>query len=272
MKFTRLFLFAAVLLLAVSTVSFASDPAAILLDQTVQRISAVFANLDKTLSETAKKLGKAPDPRIDMRAEIRSLCADKPYAIDCSFLNAQGVIQLVEPQQFRKFEGTSLASQAVTAHIINTKKPVLTDLFTGVEDRQAVVASYPVFNKNKEYVGSTGVFFTPEVLIQKAIEGLPLGKGVQIDVLQRDGTSVFALDPAQRRKNILRDPEYSGFSELRDLGARIVKEPEGTGRYRYLIPGGQQVARKRALWKTVTLYDNFWRVVVTQEETAEQKR
>jgi len=50
-----------------------------------------------------------------------------------------------------------------------------------------------------------------------------------------------------------------------------VSKEEGSGTYQYIRPGTQKVVRKRAIWKTVSLYDGFWRVVVTTEEEKQSK-
>ncbi len=250
----------------VSATSFGADPATATLDEAVKRISAVLKEVDKGLSGAAGRIGKGLDAHSDMRGTVQSLCAGKPYAIDCSFLNAKGVIEIMEPERYRKHEGSNLSAQSVTAGIMKNKKPVFSELFIGIEETQAALFGYPVFNARNEFVGSVGIYFAPELLVKDALKGLTLGKGIMILVIQGDGTHVFSSDPAQARRNVLKSAEYQGFPELKGLVGYIVSQEEGSGSYRYVKPGTQQVIKKKAHWKTVSLYDGFWRIVVTEPE------
>jgi hypothetical protein len=263
---------AAILILSVmvfcsaSPALFAADPATATLDEAVKRISVVLKEADKSLSGAAGSIGKGLDAQSDLRGTIKGLCAGKAYAVDCAFLNAKGVIEIMEPEKYRKYEGSNLSAQAVIARFMKDKKPVFTELFIGVEETQAALLRYPVFNARNEFIGSVGIYFTPELLIKEALKGFTLGKGLMILAIQGDGTHVFSSDPAQARRNVLKSAEYQGFPELRGLVGYIVSQEEGSGSYRYVKPGTQQVIKKKAHWKTVSLYDGFWRIVVTEPE------
>jgi len=250
----------------VSATSFGADPATATLDEAVKRISAVLKEADKGLSGAAGSIGKGLDAQSDLRGTIKNLCAGKPYAVDCAFLNAKGVIEIMEPEKYRKYEGSNLSAQAVVARFMKDKKPVFSELFIGVEETQAALLRYPVFNARNEFIGSVGIYFTPELLIKEALKGFTLGKGLMILAIQGDGTHVFSSDPAQARRNVLKSAEYQGFPELKGLVGHIVSQEEGSGPYRYVKPGTQQVIKKKAHWKTVSLYDGFWRIVVTETE------
>lgn len=246
------------------TAVFAADPATATLDEAVKRIHAVLKEADKGLSEAAGRIGRGLDAHSDLRGTIRSLCAGRSYAIDCSFLNAKGIIEIMEPEKYRKYEGSDLSAQSVAARFLKEKRPVFTELFIGIEETQAALLRYPVFNAKKEFVGSVGIYFTPELLIKEALKGFALGKGLMVLAIQGDGTHVFSSDPAQARRNVLKSAEYQGFPELKGLVGYIVSQEEGSGSYRYVKPGTQQVIKKKAHWKTVSLYDGFWRIVVTE--------
>jgi hypothetical protein len=46
---------------------------------------------------------------------------------------------------------------------------------------------------------------------------------------------------------------------------RIISEKEGTGTYHYTKPGTEVVVKKSAIWKNISFYDNYWRVVIITE-------
>jgi hypothetical protein len=263
---TMTFILVFIFFFAVTSVSQGADHALDTLNETVKRITILLGDVDRNLQETASRIGNGLDIQTDIRADVRNLCIGKTYAIDCSFVNAKGVIQIVEPEKYRKYEGSNLAAQAVTARILKLHKPLFSDLFVGIEEVQAFLLAYPVFNVKKEFVGSVSIFFSPELLVKKAIEGLTLGKGIVVIVLEANGMNVFSTDPAQVRRSPLKHAEYQGFPELQGLVGMIVSQEEGAGTYQYGRPGTHQVVRKKAVWKTVSLYDGFWRVVIAEEE------
>lgn len=254
------------LVMVTSTVSLAAEPASATLDEAVQRLSEALRNADRALVETARVVGKGLEGGTSMRANVRNLCQGSEYAIDCSFLNAKGIVEIMEPEKYRKFEGSNLAAQAVTAQMLRQRKPIFSELFVGIEEMQAALFAYPVLNTRNEYVGSVNLLFHPDSLARQALKGMKTGKGTIILILQSDGTHVFSSDPAQMRRNVLKSAEYQAFPELKGMVGQIVSKEAGAGSYRYVKPGTQQVVKKRAAWKTVSLYDGFWRVVVTEPE------
>ena len=246
--------------------SFAADPVSTTLDETTGKIGTALKNIDSNISKAATRISKGITPGGEMRAALRELCTGKAYAIDCSFISAKGIMEIVEPEKYRKYEGTSLKNQPVAERMRKTGKPVLSELFAGTEGLQGVVFEYPVFDGKKEFSGSVSLFISPEILIRDTLKSIKLGSGMGITILQPDGTNIYCNDPSQIRLNVLKSTEYKGFHELRELGKRIVGEKEGAGAYRYVKPGTDIVLKKKALWKTVPFYDSYWRIVITSEE------
>jgi hypothetical protein len=244
----------------------AADPANTLLDDVTNRTAATLKKIDADLSRAAKAIGEGLSPGADMRQALRDLCAGKDYSIDCTFINAKGVMEIIEPQKYRKHEGSNLKDQAVASRVRKTRKPVFSELFNSVEGLQGIVFEYPIFNRKNEFAGSVSLFISPERMVQESLKNVKLSAGTGITIVQPDGTNVYVSDPAQNRLNVLKSTEYRGFSELREMGERIVKEKEGTGTYRYVKPGTERVVKKSAVWKTLPFYDSYWRIVITMEK------
>lgn len=244
----------------------AADPAAALLEGVTNRTASVLKKIDSDISKTAKTVGQGISPGTDMRAALHSLCAGKDYSIDCVFINAKGIMEIIEPERYRKYEGSSIRDHAVVRRIHRTRKPVFSELFSTVEGFQGIVFQYPVFNQKKEFAGSVSMLISPERMVRELLKDLKPGAGTGIVILQPDGTNIYTSDPAQTRLNVLKSNEYKGFHELREMGERIVKEKEGTATYRYVKPGTEKVVKKSATWTTLSFYDSYWRIVVTAEK------
>ncbi len=261
----KILILSVMFLCVASTVCFAVGPAETFLDETVRRISSVFKNIDGDISKAARNFGDGTAAGTSMRETVGNLCAGKPYAIDCSFVNAKGIMEIIEPEKYRKYEGSNIKDHPSMIRLRKTKKPVFSEIFTAVEGFQGVVFEYPVFDRKKEFTGSVHLLVSPEVLVQEALKGITSGSGLGLVVLQPDGTNIYCTDPGQTRLNVLKSTEYKGFHELRELGKRIVSEKEGSGTYRYVQPGTGRVLKKMAIWKTVPFYDSYWRILVNTE-------
>jgi len=255
----------AVLVTFFSLACLAADPAKAVLDEVTNRTASVLGKIDSDLSRAAKAIGEGLAPGADMRKAVHDLCAGKGYSIDCAFINAKGIMEIVEPEKYRKHEGSNLGDQAIVNRIHKTRKPLFSELFTAVEGLQGIAFHYPVFNRKKEFAGSVSLLISPDVMVRECLKDMKLGTGTGIVILQPDGTNIYTSDPSQIRLNVLKSTEYKGFHELREMGTRIVKEKEGTAIYRYVKPGSEKVVKKSAVWKTLPFYDSYWRVVITTE-------
>lgn len=248
-----------------SAVCLAADHEKTLLDEVTNRTAAALKKIDADLSKTAKAVGEGLSRGTDMRRALHDLCSGKGYSIDCAFISLKGVMEIIEPEKYRKHEGANIKDHAVVVRVHKTRKPAFSELFTSVEGFQSVAVQYPVFNQKKEFAGSVSLLISPENMVQEALKGLKPGPGTGIVILQPDGTNVYTSDPSQTRLNVLKSTEYKGFHELREMGERIVNEKEGTATYRYVKPGTEKVVKKSAAWKTLPFYDSYWRIVITTE-------
>lgn len=259
------FILSAFFLLSASTICFAAAPAEAFLDDTARRISSLLKNIDSDISKAAGSFDKGGAAGTGMREAVRDLCAGKAYAIDCSFVNAKGAMEIIEPEKYRRYEGTNIKDTPAMVRFYKKKSPLFSELFTSIEKYQGIVFVYPVFSKKSGFVGSVHLLVSPELVVGEALKGSRPEKGLGINVLQPDGTNIYCSDPGQIRLNVLKSTEYKGFHELRELGKRIVSEKEGSGTYRYIQPGTEKVLKKTAFWKTVPFYDSYWRVVINTE-------
>lgn len=246
-------------------ITIGAPPSPALLDEITQKIDAGLKSIDKDIAKTAETIGYYVAHTPSKRRALRELCAGKEYAVDCVFINTAGVMELVEPEKHRKSEGTNIKSQELVAKIQTTKKPVFSQLFPAAEGLQGIVFEYPVFDRKKTFAGSVSLFIMPEIFVAKILKDTRLPAGTGITIVEPDGRNVYSTEPEQTRLSVLTSPQYKGFNELHEMVRRVLNEKEGTGTYHYTKPGTEVIVRKDATWKTVILWDSFWRVVVTSE-------
>ena len=81
-------------------------------------------------------------------------------------------METVEPERYRKYEGTNIGDQELVRRINKDQKPVFSQTFTSAEGLQGIVFEYPVFDARKKFAGFVSLFVMPEVLIREAIKDL----------------------------------------------------------------------------------------------------
>lgn len=236
-----------------------------LINDAVSGIERSLKAIDADLSKTARTIEKDVNEPAGKRQALRDLCAGRAYAVDCVFINARGIMETIEPQRYRKHEGKNIGGHELVRRMHKDQKPVFSQLFVSAEGLQGIVFQYPVFDKKKKFAGSVSLLVMPEVLIREAVKDVKLETGTGITVLEPSGTNVFSTEPEQIRLNVLTSPEYKGFTQLHDMVKRIIAEKEGTGAYHYMKPGTDIVVKKSAVWKNISFYDSYWRIVVTTE-------
>jgi|GEM_PF-617296 SagB-type dehydrogenase family enzyme len=226
-------------------------------------ISLAFASIDRSLTDAVTKLSITGTEGEEARKVLGQLCMAHPYAVDCAIVSSEGRMTMVEPQEYRKFEGSDISKQEQVATLRKTKKPVLSDTFRSVEGLAAVDIEYPLFSRENKFIGSVSMLIKPEVFLG-SIMGAPT-KGLPGDtfVMQRDGYILYDTGKEQIGKNTFDSPLYKSFPQLLALGKRMTAERSGSGSYEFLEPGLKGPVKKLAHWVTVGLYGGEWRLVVT---------
>ena len=221
-------------------------------------VQAELDKLDADLADAALKLKSTGLSGDGARQILSGLCAKYPYLVDCSAVDAAGRVVTMAPDAYRRYEGSDLGTQDV-------KAPVLSPYLSAVEGVMAVSLMRPVVDEKGQQIGIIDALFTPGAMLSGVVAPALKGTGLAMNVLQTDGMTIYDLPQNDTGKNLLKDAEYKEYKELVALGSRFVAEASGTGTYTY--PGHQtaELARKLAVWSSVSLHGTAWRLIAVQE-------
>jgi hypothetical protein len=229
-------------------------------------VAAVLKGIGGDIRAAADEAGKlGAGKEAEVRALLRGLLSNRPYAIDATFIDAKGVMRIIEPKAYGKYEGSDISKQEAVILMRKTKKPRMGKLFDSVEGIKSVDIECPVFGSGKKFLGSLSILINQAELVRGVAAPVERERGVNCWVMQRDGVIVYETDPAQLGLNTFRDPLYRDYPELIALGKRMVKERTGTGTYTFLLHGGAKAVEKKAAWKTIDFMNNRWIVVAYRE-------
>ena len=227
----------------------------------------ILNGLGNTVSFAARETGKLG---VNNEAEIRKLLlknynVGRPHVIDSTFIDSKGIMKIIEPDKYRRYEGSDISKQEVIIKMLETKKPRMGNVFLSVEGIKSVDIEHPVFSKRKQFLGSVSMLVKPDEMIRYVAAPIEKDLGVKCWVMQKDGLILYETDKTQIGLNIFTDPLYKGYPELIVLGKRMIKEKEGKGFYTFQIRGTKNVVKKQAVWKTIHFFNNDWIVVVYKE-------
>ena len=228
-----------------------------------KEITLRLGKLDAALAVAAEGLSETGLQSPEARKILDELCRSTPYSVDCAAVDSAGRMVFVEPEEYRRFEGTDISTQEQVIRLRESKKPVFSRVIPTVEGFDAVDIEHPVFSPAGEFAGSVSLLFRPESLLSGV--AAPLVQGLPVDVwaMQKDGRILYDPDEEEVGRMLFDDPIYTPFPGLLSLGREIAKERSGSGSYEFLGRGLKKPARKEAYWTTVGLYDTEWRLVAT---------
>jgi basic membrane protein A len=226
-------------------------------------VATVLQSLDSDLQLNAEELSGRDLKGDYARDLLQQLYRAHPYIIDCETVSSKGVMVAVEPPGHRKSEGADISRQTHMVKLFKTKKPVLSGSFRSVEGPEAVVIHQPIFSANRRFTGSIAALFAPEYLLASIIGPVASNLPVDIFLMQTDGLTIYDVDAQQIGRNVFRDRQYKRYPGLVALARKVAATPEGTGSYRFPLPGAAKAVEKVAYWRTVTLHGRAWRLVIS---------
>ena len=228
-------------------------------------IMGLLKGIDMTLTKSATMIGKLGPSSLEISKVLKDCRLGRFYVIDSTFVDDKGVMKFIEPDIYKKLEGTDISSQDVVKEILKTKQPVMSNIIDSVEGIKSVVFEVPVFSPKKEFLGFLSILTRIEEMIKFAAVQVEAGRGVKTWVMQKDGLIIYETDHSQIGLNLFTDPLYKDYPELIDLGKKMINEASGQGAYTFLINGTQKVVRKEAAWRTLNFYGKDWIVVAYQQ-------
>ncbi len=227
-----------------------------------ERLNNLFSDFDQKLSRAAQDLTTAGGSSSAARQVLVQLCGSVAHSIDCSWVDREGKLAVVEPAQYSEHEGTDISQQEQVVKIMETKRPVLSGVFKSVEGIEAIDLEYPLFSMQKEFLGSVSLLVDHKALFDILL-GEPV-KGWRDDllILQSDGTVVYSNNPSYVAKNIFSDEVFEVLPDFIGLGRMILEQSDGMGNAKFPDRVTGQLEERIFVWSSFEFYDQTWRVVV----------
>ncbi|MFA4860962.1 cache domain-containing protein [Methanoregula sp.] len=189
-----------------------------------------------------------------------------PWAYSSVVISRDGIVKTLVPKNTVVQPGLNLSGRVQVDDANTARAPLVGRAFRMEEGWPAISQSYPVVSSSGEYLGFLDITYPPETFLGRYIEPVMNRTGYDVCVVQADGTEIYDTTREEIGKNILSDPVYAD-SSVKDISARITKEPSGSGKYTFWDRDWNRNVTKTAVWETAGIDGAVWRVVVTSAKT-----
>lgn len=246
---------------------FAQEPpdASVVLERIKTKVNKAFETMDARMNVASRDLSAVGLDTENARIVLQNLYKANKYAVDTATISLAGKMILVEPEEYRKFEGVDISAQEHVVILKEIRKPVFSKVFRSVEGLNSVDFQYPVFSSENELLGSVSMLLKPQEFIELIALPVIQGTAVEFWVMQIDGLTIYGQDQEEAGRNIFTDEFYKPFPEFVAFCERIAREENGFGEYDFLIKGLNRTARKKAVWDTVSFKGINWKIVCYTE-------
>ena len=227
-----------------------------------QAIDSILAEIDIDLKAATKALSNTDLKGDAARKILNDLRKYRPYVINCSIIDADGVKIAVEPVEYKQYEGANRSDLPYVMSLLKNKKPTMSNVYHSAEGIHAVTIGYPIFSDKGEFSGAVRMLIRHEDFLKPLVEDEPC----KIWVMQKNGLIVYDADPEEIGKNMFSDPMFSPFEDLISFSKTVVSSKSGAGSYSFYTDGlkDKRLAEKIAAWDTAGLYGTEWRVVAME--------
>lgn len=227
-----------------------------------QAINSTLSEIDTDLKAAAKELSGMDLKGEVARKTLNNLRKFRPYVIDCSIVDADGVKIAVEPAEYKQLEGTDRSDLPYVIRILKTKKPAMSDVYHSSEGIHAIGIGYPIISNRGDIMGAVRMLIRYEVFLKPLVENKPC----KIWVMQTNGLIVYDDNPDEIGRDIFTDPFYAPFGDLVSFSKTVALSKNGAGSYNFYAaaPNDKTLVQKIAAWDTAGLYGTEWRVIAME--------
>jgi len=232
------------------------------LSEAQMSVQGEIEKIDGLIKNASLRLAAIGLDGADARAVLNDTVSSDPYILDIVTYGPGGVVIAAEPSGFSSLEGQDLTFEDNVRTLLATRMPVMSDVFYVTPDLPGAVIAYPIIDVNGMFIGGVSALFSAIDLMNGTLASFSEESGFTFWCMQLDGMDIFDSDASQIGMNVT-GPDYDGFPEVQELGARMLGEASGHGTYSYYADLSlQKVVDKECYWTTVGTMGTEWRLVI----------
>jgi len=243
-----------------------SNEMPLILIQSGAAINAELLKLDRLLSNACQQLSTTGLTGPEAENILNGLYTENSDIItNAATADKNGILLAVQSSEYGNITGQDVGNQEQNIEMHKTMRPALSNLIYLVEGFPGIVMVSPVFDTNKQFIGSLSIVFQPYQLIHPIVKDST--KGIYtIYALQKNSTLIYDANLEEQGRNIFTDEEYAGHTELQTFIHQVVDTQSGYGTYSYYddLATSRPLVKKEAYWTTIGIYNTDWRLVIAR--------
>lgn len=181
-----------------------------------------------------------------------------------SRVDARGRILYAVPY-IKEFIGADITHQRHIKEIIDTHRPVVSDVFSAVQGFDTVALHVPVFRQGK-YDGSIGILIDFKALSKKYLEHIRIGKTGYAWITSQAGVELYCPVPGHTGISVFEN--CKDFPTIITMAKEMIKGNRGVTTYYFDMIMGKsvQTVRKHAVYMPIKIGNTFWSIVVASSK------
>jgi len=121
--------------------------------------------IDISLASAAKAIALVKTDSPDSHGILKNLSSSFTGGVDAVIISPKGIVKVVEPKAYAKLLGADFSRQPHIQKVMQTKKPVMSNLFEAVQGIKAVAFERPLYRHSGQFEGSIGLLIKPDLFL-----------------------------------------------------------------------------------------------------------
>jgi hypothetical protein len=220
------------------------------IDRELQRIGCSLAYASQQLTITGLT-GTQAD------AVLSALAANSTFILDAGTEDMNNIMVAVQPPKYSNVIGIDVGEQTwLNTNPNGPIKPMMTPVIPLIEGTTGVAMAAPVFNADKEMIGTVSVIFDPQSLVSACVAQTSYVGTYGFSAMQTDGFCMFDSEPEYQGINLLTNTTYADYSYVINSVRQTADNISGYYLYDY------QGTNWQTYWTTVNAFGQDWRLNV----------
>ncbi|MEI6455941.1 MAG: hypothetical protein WCO93_06595 [bacterium] len=228
-------------------------------------LTASFDTLNADMATNIAIIAQTIADTSAIRTRMNDMVDHSSFVLEFSYINPQGIMQIIEPSIYYPWEGSDISGQAHIIQAFTTKQPALSKHFYAVEDFWGVVDIHPILNQGV-LLGGVTALFRPETVLGRIILPIVKDKSFDMFVMEKGGVMIYDQDPDAIGQNLLTDTIFKPFPELVAAAKLFDAVKSGETSYSYFQTGTSIMVKKIAYWDTFEMFGTEWRIIWLKPE------
>ncbi|XHH08413.1 MAG: hypothetical protein ACFCUE_12695 [Candidatus Bathyarchaeia archaeon] len=230
----------------------------------VSALSQVQVNINRELQKIGSSLAYASEQLTytgltgaQANTVLSQLASNSTYIIDAGTQDMNNIMVAVQPTSYSSVIGLNIGEQTwLNTNPNGPIEPMMTPVIPLIENTTGVAMAAPVFNTNKEMIGTVSVIFNPQQLAAACVAQSSESSKYEFSVMQTDGYCMFDSEPEYQGTNLLTNTSITGYSLIYNSVSNTANNISGYYLYDYSGTNWQ------CYWTTINAFGQDWRLSV----------